>query len=59
MTIKEKFLMLKSYEEFDKRREEFKGLKMDSDVLEHMGKIFPTVSGTKEELFRTPDRSFT
>lgn len=41
MTLKDKFLEISSYEEFDKRREEFKQLKIDEDVKKHLGKIFP------------------
>lgn len=51
MTAKELFLSMESYEEFDRRRSELKGLKMDKETLEHAKKIFPTVSGTKEELY--------
>lgn len=54
MTEKEKFLNLKSYEEFDKRRGEFKTLKFDKDIVEHMAKIFPKPSGVKEELYKIP-----
>ena len=38
---KNEFLKLKSYEEFDARREEFRGLKVDADIKAHMSKIFP------------------
>lgn len=58
MTVKELFLNIETYEEFDKRREEFKKLEMDKDVLEHMSKMFPKVSDTKEELYSyRPDGS--
>lgn len=40
-TAKEKFLKLKNYEEFDARREEFRGLKPDKEILGHAAKIFP------------------
>ncbi len=53
MTDKEKFLELKSYEEFDKRREEFRMLKFDKDIVEHMSKIFPKSPNPPEELYRT------
>ncbi len=43
MTQKEEFLKLQSYEEFDKKRERFKGLKFDKEVIEHLGKIFPKI----------------
>lgn len=51
MTAKELFLSMESYEEFDRRRKELDGLKVDKDILEHMKKIFPRVSNTKEELY--------
>lgn len=51
MTVKELFLKIETYEEFDKRRDEFKELEMDKDILEHMSKIFPKASDTKEELY--------
>ena len=58
MTAKEKFLAVGSYEEFDRRRDEFKELKMtDKEVREHVGKIFPKVSNTKEELYKTPPQA--
>lgn len=54
MTEKEKFLSLKSYKEFDEKRNEFQALKMDKDIVEHMAKIFPKPSNTKEELYKIP-----
>lgn len=36
----EKFLQIETYEEFDKRRKEFRDLKADEpEVREHMGKL--------------------
>ena len=56
--MKEKFLAIQTYEEFDKRRAEFKELMMsDKEVREHVGKIFPRVSNTREELYKTPPNS--
>lgn len=52
MNQKEAFLNIESYSEYVKHRDEFKGLKIDQEVLKHMAKIFPKVSGTKEELLR-------
>lgn len=54
MTEKEKFLKLQSYEEFDRRRDEFKTLKFDKDILSHMSKLFGKSPNPKEELYRTP-----
>lgn len=54
MTDKEKFLKIDSYEEFDRRRGEFKDLKLsDKEVLEHVAEIFPKPYGGKEELYKT------
>lgn len=39
MTIKEKFLAIETYEEFDRRRAEFRDLKLadaDDDIWEHI-----------------------
>lgn len=56
MTDKEKFLSIQTYEEFDKRRGEFKELSMaDEEIREHVGKIFPKLKNySKEEAYRTP-----
>lgn len=54
MTEKEKFLSLKSYEEFDRRRQEFPTLKFDKEIVDHMSKIFPKPSGITEELYKIP-----
>ena len=52
MNKKEKFLKIASYEVFDKRREEFKGLTMkDPDVRKHMSDILGKGSNIKEELY--------
>ncbi len=61
--MKEEFLKLKTYEEFLERRKEFKNLKFDKEIIEHMGKIFPKLKtnginpdGTHEELYPTPPK---
>ena len=56
MTEKERFLSLKSYEEFDRRRQEFRTLKFDKEIVDHMSKIFPKPSETTEELYKTSRR---
>ena len=53
MSLKEELLKITTYEEFDQRREEFRGLKMDEDVKDHLSKIFPKCYGGKEELYKT------
>ncbi len=51
---KDEFMKIDTYEEFDKRREEIKGLEMDLEMLKHGCSLFPKASGTTEELFKTP-----
>lgn len=41
INLKQKFIEIESYEEFDRRREEFRELKFDEDIRKHLGKIFP------------------
>ena len=58
MTDKEKFLSIKTYEEFDRRREEFRGLPMDKEILEHTSKLFGKIENyTEEELYKNPPGS--
>lgn len=59
--MKEKFLNLKNYDEYKENRHEFKGLKIDKDIIEHMGKIFPKLpsngldkDGNPIELYKEP-----
>ena len=53
MSLKEELLKITTYEEFDQRREEFRGLEMDDDVKTHLSKIFPKCYVGKEELYKT------
>lgn len=53
MSLKEELLKITTYEEFDLRREEFRGLKMDEDVKNHLSNIFPKCYAGKEELYKT------
>ncbi|MCD8149412.1 MAG: hypothetical protein LUE92_07590 [Clostridiales bacterium] len=60
MTLKEKkeeFLKIETWEEFDRRRLEFAGLKMtDKEVREHFCSIAPRCTSSKEELHvKRPD----
>lgn len=57
MTQKERLLSINNYEEYLKQRESFKGLKPDKEVVAHLSKIFPKVSDTKEELYKTPPQA--
>lgn len=61
--VSERFLTVKTYEEFDKRRNEFKGLKItDPGVREHMEKLNPpkadpgVVNGCIMDVFRKKPR---
>lgn len=54
MLKKEEVLAIKTYEEFDRRRDEFEGTEMDKEMFEHIAKLFPKVTASKEELYRTP-----
>ena len=54
MSAKEKFLQMNTYEEYEERRDELKGLKPDKEVVEHLSKLFGNVSDTTEELYKTP-----
>ena len=54
---KDEFLKIETYEEFDRRREEFRGLVIDKDTLEHLGEISPTAYAPEElhvDLFERP-----
>lgn len=47
MSLKEKFLRVSTYQEFDKRRAEFKGLDLqDAEILKHLKELFPKVDNT-------------
>lgn len=54
MTKKEEFLRIQSYEEFDKKRKRFKGLKIDKDIAEHMDKIFPKLTPCEDGIVFDP-----
>lgn len=43
MTQKEEFLQIKSYKEFDEKRDRFIGLRVDKEIKDHMKQIFPKV----------------
>ena len=55
MALKEKFLKIETYEEFDKRREEFRGIDMfDKEIRIHANKIFGKHPSPDEELYKEP-----
>ena len=41
MTKKEELLSIKTYEEFDRRRNEFRHLEPDEDIKKHIWGLFP------------------
>lgn len=50
MTLKEKFLSIKTYKEFDTRRNEFKNLDVsDIEVRKHFDLIFPKLDNSDFE----------
>lgn len=50
MTTKEKFLKIKTCDEYDARREEFEDLDVtDKEVLAHFDEIFPTLDNSDFE----------
>ncbi len=53
MTLKEKFLQIKTYKEFNEQRELFKKLKPDKEIIEHLSKITPKSPNPPEELYKT------
>ena len=48
---KEEFLKIQSYEEFDRKRDLFKGLKMDKDIRDHIKKVFPPIELFEGDVF--------
>ena len=48
---KEEFMKITTYEEFDRRRDEIRGIEYDKEMLIHSLKLFPKASNTKEELY--------
>ena len=49
MGLKDEFLKIETYEEFDRRREEFRDLKYDKEIGEHLDKIFPKAYAPKDK----------
>lgn len=54
MTKKEELLAIDSYEEYAKRKMEFRELSLDIEIVEHLRKLFPKMKLTDEELYKTP-----
>lgn len=51
MTPKERLLQMKTYEEYERKRGELKGLKPDKEVIEHLSKLFGRSPNPQEELY--------
>ena len=50
MSSKEDFLKIRTYQEYDKRREEFKNLDIkDAEILNHLNELFPKVDNSDFE----------
>ena len=50
MSSKEDFLNIRTYQEYDQRREEFKNLDLhDTEILEHLAELFPKVDNSDFE----------
>jgi len=65
MTLKEEVMNIKTYEEFDSRREEYKSNpefreleRNDPEVRRHLIDLIPDVPLYEGELYRYPDRRF-
>lgn len=50
MSSKEDFLKIRTYQEYDQRREEFKNLDIrDKEILKHLEELFPKVDNSDFE----------
>ena len=63
MTLKEEFLSITSYEEYDKQREKFRSLPRDSEVRAYLDKLYgpgyvggDIANGVIEELYKPGKR---
>ncbi|MBQ8982703.1 MAG: hypothetical protein IJ079_03865 [Lachnospiraceae bacterium] len=54
MTLREKFLAIKTREEWESRREEFRQLRPDKELLRHLDSLYPDYKCSHEELYKTP-----
>jgi hypothetical protein len=61
MSVKEEFLKIKTYEEYDKRRDEFRGMDiMDKEIIQHLNDLYPTLdnsdfeNGIIKEVYKYP-----
>lgn len=49
MNQKDELLKIETYEEFDRRREEFRNLKIDNEIRAHLSKIYPKAYAPKDK----------
>ena len=55
MSLKEEFMKITTYEEWDRRRDEFKGLDAgDMEVRKHLNELYPTadISGYEKGIVK-------
>jgi hypothetical protein len=65
VTLKEEIMSIKTYEEYDSRREAYRKdpqyrelERTDPDVQRHVSGLFPKVDKYDGELYRYPDKRF-
>ncbi len=65
MTLKEEIMNIKTYEEYDSKREKYRKSpeyreleRTDPEVREHVSGLFPEVEIYEGELYKYPDRRF-
>lgn len=61
MSLKEEFLQIKTYEEYEPQREKFRSIVRDKEVLEHLNMLYgegyvggDIEHGLIEEVYKTP-----
>lgn len=63
MTLKEELLNINSYEEFDAKREKFRGIQIDDEIMNHLcHNVFNKLTASYDEsicwdAFRTVDEN--
>lgn len=56
MTLREEFLNIKTREEYEKRKADFKELKPDRELLAHLDTLYPPSPNPDEELYKYPPK---
>lgn len=63
MTLKEELLSIQSYEEFNAKREKFRGIKIDDEIMDHLCRnVFNRLTASYDDSicwdsFRTADEN--